>query len=119
MSINYEIEYKNGITKINFLKRPDYKEAQKVIDEIAENFPYEKRLWDFTNIKFDFTMKEIEDIAEYGKMKFVKKNKMAMIAPGDLAYGELRALGVYREQDGHAASRVFRTEQEALDWLNK
>ena len=67
MSKNYSIEYINGITRVQFFTKPSFNDAQTAINDIADNFPYEKRLWDFSNIKFDFAMEEIKAIAGYGK----------------------------------------------------
>lgn len=114
---NCKITVNDGITCIQFGVAPTYQEALRVIDELADKYPYEYRLWDFSNLQFDFSMTEIRDIAEYGKRKFRKQNRLAMVAPDDLAYGELRAFEVYREEDGHATARVFRTIEEATDWL--
>ena len=119
MSKIYLIEHVNGITSIRFSKNPTYSDAQTVIDDIAENFPYTKRLWDFTNIKFDFTMDEIKAIAEYGKSKFIKPNKLALVAPDNWAYIELHIFQAHRKQKELSVARVFRTEQEALDWLRQ
>jgi len=115
----YLIEHVNGITRIQFSKNPTYNDAQTVIDDIAENFPYAKRLWDFSNIKFDFTIDEIKAISEYGKSKFIKPNKLAVVAPDDWAYIELHIFQAHRNQKEHSATRIFRTEQEALKWLKQ
>ena len=56
MENKYLIKHVNSITRIKFSKNPSYSDAREVIDDIAENFPYEKRLWDFSRIKFDFTI---------------------------------------------------------------
>ena len=64
-------------------------------------------------------MEEIQEIAIYGKSKFVVKNRLAAVAPQDVAYGTLRAFEVYREQEGHSVPRVFRTKQEAIEWLEE
>lgn len=119
MSKNYSIEYINGITRIQFLTKPSFNDAQIAIDDIAENFPYEKRLWDLSNIKFDFTMKDIKAIAEYGKSKFIKPNKLAIIAPDNWAYIELHIFQAHRKQNGHSEAKVVKTEQEALKWLSQ
>ena len=119
MGTDYTIEYVNGITEIRFSQAPSYADARAAIDDIAANFPYEKRLWDFSNVAFDFTMDELYSIAEYGKLTFTQANKAAIVAPQDLAYGEMRAFEVYREQAGHATARVFRTRAEALVWLKE
>ena len=112
MSKNYLIENINGITRIEFLHKPTY-------NDIAENFPYDKRLWNISNIHFNFTIGEIMAIAEYGKTKFTNPNKIALVASDDLAYGEMRQFEVYREQVNHSQVRVFRGEQEAIEWLNQ
>ena len=64
-------------------------------------------------------MTEIKAIAEYGKSKFIKPNKIALIAPDDLAYGNMRQFIVYREQEEHSVACVFKNEREAILWLNK
>lgn len=119
MSKNYQIEYLNGITKVSFNASPTYDDVKIVIDDLSENHPYEKRLWDFSNIKFDFKVYEIDDIAEYGKKKFVKPNILAIIAPDDNAYSEMRIFEVFREQENKSHARVFRNEEEAIKWLLK
>ena len=119
MRKRYTIEHIDGITEIRFSQAPTYADARAAVDEIATGFPYEKRLWDLSNIAFDFTMDELRSIAEYGKLVFTQPSRAAFVTPQDLAYGELRAFEVYREQSGHATARVFRTRQEALVWLKK
>ena len=118
MKKKYTVEHENGITTVRFSEKPTFEEVQGVIDDLVENYPYDLRVWDLSNIDFNFSEQEIIDIANYGKLKFVKPNKAAFIAPQDLVYGQLRAFEVYREQE-HAAARVFRTKPEALAWLEK
>ena len=81
MSEKCKIESKNGITTIKVLKNPTYKDLQIIIDELAEDNLYELRLWDLSNIDFNLDMNNIREIAEYGKKKFIRPNKMAMVAP--------------------------------------
>ena len=119
MSKIYNIEYLNGITKINFLEKPTFEEVQHAIDDVAENYPYEKRLWNLSDSNFNFTTKEIIDISKYGKSKFIKPNKIAIVATNDLAYGEMRQFMVYREEENKADACVFKTEEEAINWLNQ
>ena len=118
MTDKYTIEYLDGITRIQFSDKPTYSDAQAVIDEIAANFPYEKRLWDFSNIRFDFTIDEIKSIAKYGKSKFIKPNKLAIVAPDNWAYIELHIFQAHRQQKDISTTRVFRTTQDAIKWLN-
>ena len=118
MSENCTITVDNGITTIRFDTAPTYEEVARVIAEIAARYPYEIRLWDFSNIEFDFSMSEIRAIAEYGKRKFEQPNIIALVAPDDRAYGEMRVFEVYREERGHATARAFRTLGEAKRWID-
>lgn len=83
------IEDENEITRTQFSTNPTISDARDVIDDIADNFPYEKRLWDFSNIKFNFTIDEIKSIAKYGKSKSIQPNKLAIVSPDNWAYIEL------------------------------
>ena len=114
----YLINHENGITCVRFIQKPSYADLQRAVDDLAENYPYEFRLWDLSDVLFDLSMEDIQAIADYGKRRFTKPNKAAFVAPQDLSYGVMRAFEVYRKQD-HADARVFRTREEALEWLNK
>jgi len=118
MSDTHLITHEDGITKIKFLISPSFELAKSIIDEIIENYPYEKRLWDLSDIKFNFTIGEIQRIAAYGKLKFTKPNKLAIYVIDDLAFGGMRQFEVYREEQNKSIPGVFRTEKEAIDWLN-
>ena len=118
MSKNYKIEFLNGITRVEFLTKPTFEDGVAAVDEVVKNYPYEKRLWDLSKTKFDFTLQEVIGIAAYSKSKFIKPSKVAFIASDELTYGEMRELMVYREDDPRAEVYVFKTEQEALDWLS-
>ena len=114
---SYTIKHVNGITKVQFSKTPSYGEIKTVIDDIAENFPYEKRLWDFTNTLFSFSETNLKIIAEYGKTKFIKPNRLAVVTPDDMVYEEMLLFQEHRKQNGHLVAKIFRTEFEALEWL--
>ena len=119
MDQKYIIEHVNGITRIVFFASPAYSDAQDVIDKIANNFPYEKRLWDFSKVRFNFTIDEIKSIAKYGRSKFVKPNKLAIAAPDNWAYIELHIFQAHRHQKDLSETQVFRTVQEAVNWLTE
>lgn len=117
MTKSYTIEHINGITKVQFSKTPSYSEIKIAIDDIAEKFPYDKRLWDFTNTIFSFSENNLKAIAEYGKSKYIKPNKLAIVAPNDMAYDEMKIFQEYRSQDKQSEARIFKSEKEALEWL--
>lgn len=118
MSKNYKIEFLNGITKVEFLTKPTFKDGVAAVDDVAANYPCEKRLWDLSKTGFDFTLQEIIGMAAHCKSKFTKPSKIAYIASDKLVYGEMREMMVYREADPLVEVCVFRTEQEAVDWLS-
>ena len=117
MSKSYTIKYVSDITKVEFFKTPSYSEIKFVIDEIADNFPYKKRLWNFTDTKFSFSDNNLKAIADYGKSKFPNPNKIAIVAPDNIAYDEMKAFQAYRSQEKHSEARIFKTEHEAIEWL--
>ncbi len=118
MSGKYCITTEEGITRVRFRREPDLEQARCVIDELAEKNAYERRLLDFTGVNPRLRMDELRDISNYEKTRFTKPNRLAIIAPEDLVYGEMRAFMVYREES-HARTMVFRTEAEAMVWLQR
>jgi len=117
MSNTHIITHEESITIIKFLVNPTYHLIKLIIDEVAENYQYEKRLWDLSEIQFDLTLEEIQLISEYGKRKFTKPSKLAIYAVDDLAFGEMLQFETYRKEEGRTLPMVFRNEQDAIDWL--
>ncbi len=113
------IEYKNGVTRIQFFENPTYAETQAIIDDLSENYPYEKRLWILTTIRLNFTRDELRAIAEYGKTKFIKPNRLALVAPDNWSYIKLHIFQAHRKQKEHSVAKVFRTESKGLERLMK
>ncbi|MFC1813927.1 hypothetical protein ACFL03_14680 [Thermodesulfobacteriota bacterium] len=115
MGSKYLIESKDGITTVRFSIDPGLDDICNAIDDVAENYLSELRLWDLSN-GFSLTDAHLQKLAEYGKSKFLIPSKAAVVAPQDLAFGVARVHDVYRE-DEFLEQRVFRTEQEARAWL--
>jgi hypothetical protein len=118
MSNTHLITHENGFTRVKFLVNPSYEHVKLMINEVAESYPYEKRLWDMSDVKIKFTTGQIKAMAAHGKTKFIKPNKLAIYVVDDLAFGQMRQFEVYREEEGKSESRVFRNEQNAIEWLN-
>jgi len=119
MPKKYRIDRIEDITTISFTAAPTFDEAKEVIGVLKEKNIYHLRLWDFSSVLFDFDTEEIQQIANYGKLTFTEKNRIAMVAPQDSAYGTLRMFEVYREQNSFSIARVFRTKAEAMQWLEE
>jgi len=118
MTKNYSIANDNGIARVNFYSQPTLNEIKAATDEIFEKFPYEKRLWDLSNINFDLGTEEVIAIARHRRPKIAKPNKIALFGSNDLAYGVLRQFVAHSEL-GSSPTQVFRNEEEAIAWLNK
>lgn len=114
---SHTIEHVNGITKVHFSKTPSYSEIKTIIDDIADHFPYEKRLWDFTNTLFSFNANNMKSIAKYGKTKYIKPNRLAVITSDDMAFEEMLLFQKHRKQNGHLVAKIFKTVREAIAWL--
>ena len=114
----YSISHINGITEIKIFQSFNIEQGKKILDEIAENYPYERRFWDFSEVNLKYSMDELKLIAEYSKGLFNKPNKTAFYTLSDLTYGEMRQLAVFREEEGKAFASAFRIKQEAIDWLH-
>jgi hypothetical protein len=65
--------------------------------------------------RIDITAEEINAFAQFNI--FSPQSRRAIIAPGDVAYGMSRMFSVLREQYGEKGIRVFRTLDEALEWV--
>ena len=115
MSTDYSIENLDGITTIRLARQLGLKEILGVIDEVAARGGYSRRLWEVSG-KLDFTSGEIETIAEHGKVTWPDPARVAYVATDPLSFGLLRMLEVYRDQQDYE-TRVFRSEQDALEWL--
>jgi hypothetical protein len=114
----YSITFSEGITRIKLFKRPTKAQVQSIMNEVAIHHAYEKRLWDLSEGDFIFPLEDLEEIAHFGKGKMTRPNKMAVLAPNDLNFGIMRQFEVFRANEHHTRFRVFRTEREAIDWLN-
>jgi len=97
---------------------PDLQDNKAVLDELAENYPQQLRLWDMRDIVIDQGQLELRDIARHAAETFTKHSRAAFVADDDLTFGTLRMFEVYSEQQtGDLHSRVFRNIEDAIGWL--
>ncbi|MFQ5350627.1 MAG: hypothetical protein ACE5EG_09320, partial [Thermoanaerobaculia bacterium] len=83
----------------------------------AETGVSDRRIWYLTE-NFSFTAEEIKNIAARGRVHWPSAARVAYLAADDLTFGLLRMFEVFREQENYQ-TRVFREEQEALEWLQE
>lgn len=116
MSGFYTITSEAGVTRVRLHHQPDFNTIQRIIDDLAENHDYQHRLWDCSDARINMPMDEIRVLSAYERTRLKGPGKLAIIAPDDLTFGEMRAFGVYRE-DPLAKVMFFRSEDKALSWL--
>ena len=114
----YSINLVDEIVIITFNNKPDLQDIKSAVDTIKENYSDNKRLWDLTNSKVDFSREQIMELAEYSKSNLPQSIRAAIVANDDLGFGISREYEVYREEaDEPLETRVFRKYDEAFNWL--
>lgn len=116
MNDAYRIDIIDGITSIRFSKQPGMDEIRTAIDAAAELNPGGLRLWNLSSGILNLTSAQIQELADYAKSKFLPASKVAVVAPEDFTFGLSRMYSAFRDQE-QLEIEVFRTEQEAHDWL--
>ena len=117
MDKNHSIETTDGIITVRFNKEPGFDEICLAIDDVADNYHGELRLWDLS-CGLTLTNDQVQQLAEYSKFRLHKPARLAIVAPQDLSFGLLRMYEVYRKEE-HINQKIFRSEQEARDWLKE
>lgn len=117
MDKKYHIETIDGIITVRFLQEPEAIDICKSLDDAAGNSPGNLRLWDFT-IGSNLPDDDIQIVAHHAKSIRMPAGKVAIVAPQDLTFGIFRVYAAHRDEQRVKLS-VFRSEQEARDWLNE
>jgi hypothetical protein len=100
-----------------------YEEVKAAIEHFYEGNPTEKVLWDLRNASVDgISPMHVEQLATLLKHHIgaEKGVKTAIVSPLDMAFGLARMLVSMLEvkkRDGSVYMNVFRTIDEAYDWL--
>ena len=115
MDRKYSIDKMNGIIAVRFNEGPEAIDICNSLDDAARIRPGNLRLWDFT-CGADLTNDDIQIVANHAKSIQLPAGRVAIVAPQDLSFGVFRVYAAHREQTQVKLS-VFRSEQEALDWL--
>jgi hypothetical protein len=78
--------------------------------------PSFSQLVDLSNVaKIEFSREDVEKFAQ--ATIFLLNSRRAAVATADLAYGLARMFAMFRESKGEEGLRVFRTLDEALEWV--
>lgn len=107
-----------GVVTVCFHKPPSAADIRRAISEVAERFPGLARLWDFRSVRVDLAPGEIQQLANFAKSQATLPSRVAIVVPDDASFGLSRMYEVYREDDV-SEHMVFRSEEEARDWLRR
>jgi len=78
--------------------------------------PTYSQIADFTQVRqVGISGREVEQYAQFDL--FSARSRRALVAPTDVEYGLCRVFETVREDRGEMGVRVFRTLDEALDWV--
>jgi len=119
MPVFYKIETERRLvlsTASGALSQADVLAHQQKLLNDPDFDPTFSQIADFRQVtSFDLSADEIRFLAQ--RSIFSPHARRALIAPNDLGYGLARMFEMLRESQGDQATRVFRTLEEALDWV--
>ena len=115
MEKNYRIETIDGIIVVRFNQNPVAADICASLDEASKMIPCDLRMWDFSN-GANLTTGDVQMTARHAKEIPMPPGRVAIVAPKDITYGVFRMYEVFRNEEP-VSLRVFRDENEAVEWL--
>jgi len=107
----------NGLYIVRMKPPITFEETMSAIKE-SENFIGSQcELWDLSIAGYDFTNDQLEALAQRAKAKPKRPRKTAILVSHDFQYGLSRVYSIHSQNDD-TKLQVFRSEEEALIWLN-
>lgn len=114
----YLIELEDEIAIIRFTQKPDLQICKAATKELADRDIYQRRIVAHEPFAIDLDLDDMKKLASYCQENFVKPSRFALVAPEDLFFGISRMYEVYRK-DKNSITKVFRTEDEAREWIRQ
>ena len=115
---NYSIEVVDGVSVTRFSQKAALSEIINAMDDVSAIGVFKRRLWIFHDGVVNLSTGEIRKIAEHGVKIWAAPSKAAIVVPDSLSFGLARMHDAFRDEKG-GETRVFRTEQEAIAWLEE
>jgi hypothetical protein len=94
------------------------RDLREVLTQLAVFPDTKKELWIISDLTLDISTQEIIGLADLVKSNPQRPDMVAIVADNDLLFGLSRVFSGHRE-DRQTQVQVFRSETNALDWLNK
>ena len=114
-----DIDLDDGIAIISYTIAPDPEMSRATLEFLADENIYHYRVFDFKDFPWHFSHQDVIDISTYSKSLFKEKSFTCFAAQNDLAFGTIRELSFYREQEGFTEVSVFRTVEESIEWMRQ
>ncbi|MEE4245738.1 MAG: hypothetical protein V2I33_10020 [Kangiellaceae bacterium] len=112
-----EITIEQGVSVITAIADVSYETVRETLDIVAQQFPYQRRLWDISTVHFDFNMQELMAISNHSNAIYLEPNKLAIFVTDELALAEMSQLIAFREKEGVSQTRAFKDKEQAMQWL--
>jgi hypothetical protein len=122
--VDFTVEYVDGIFICAASGRAESGDAVEVIETMMSHpewRPGMPRCYDISNLDSGLlSVDELRKISGFASIhkKELGGGKIAMVTSRDLEYGLSRMLSVFVSQLGKSQLEVFRTREEAIDWLS-
>lgn len=107
----------DGIVIVRLNRTASFQEMASLLDHLASKEWYRLRLYDIRDVEITNRVEDLIKIADYGRKVFPKTNRCAWVANLDLSFGLARLTAGYREQPEVCHCRVFKSIDEAHEWL--
>ena len=94
-------------------------EIEEAFRSALENKPPRKFIWDFRNVDTTNMVMSAKEMEGFGRLsrEYGMKRRTAIIASSDVVYGLSRMVEAYVGIKGEVDIGIFRTMEEALQWL--
>jgi hypothetical protein len=119
MSAIYEIDKQRRLVMSSGTGILTKKEIEGHMDRLSSDPDFDpefSQVIDFT--QFDLTKVEPEEVRQLAQREiFSPHSRRAFVVKDDLQYGLARMFEIHRELNGEKGIRVFRSREEALEWV--
>lgn len=107
----------NGFYRLVLEGAGNLNDLRETLTQLAVFPDTRKELWIISNLTLHISTAEVVALAELVKSNPHSPDLVAIVADNDLLYGLSRVFSGHRE-NRQTKVQVFRSEDQALDWLN-
>ncbi len=116
--MEYAISVHKDFVRIDFQATPTVEMQLEIQQTVSIGYPGRRRLYCLNGTRFMFTVAELQRIAENAKSYPHPPDRVAIVTDHVISYETARLHRHYRSGPV-TEERIFRTEEEAMDWLGQ